>query len=124
MRRTSPDKEKEVLTSILVGDTYAVVSKKTRVPVSTIKKIKKRNEEAIAKSYTKLADEQADSAHELLRQTNKQIARLLAKADMGLIEISVNDLCCISQAMHEQTMVKSPPTKSIKALTSITQKYL
>ncbi|MBP9852840.1 MAG: hypothetical protein QG640_618 [Patescibacteria group bacterium] len=123
MKRTSPDKEREVLTSILMGDTYSEVSQKTNVPVSTIKKIKKRNDAAIAQSYTKHADEQADSAKELLQKTNKRIARLLALDGMGAINISVADLCRISEAMHAQTLVDSSPLKSAQTLTRITQKY-
>jgi hypothetical protein len=123
MKRTSPDKEREVLTSILMGDTYAVVSQKTGVPVSTIKKIKKRNDEAVAHSYTQLANEQASSANELLQQTNRRIARLLALDNMGAISISVGDLCRISEAMHAQTMVDSSPLRTVRTLTKITHKY-
>lgn len=123
MRRTSPDKEREVLTSILMGDTYVVVSQKTGVPVSTIKKIKKRNDEAVAHSYTQLADEQASSAKELLEQTNKRIARLLALDKMGAVTISVSDLCRISEAMHAQTMINSSPLNSARTLTKVAQKY-
>lgn len=123
MRRTSPDKEQEVLTSILMGDAYAVVSQKTGVPVSTIKKIKKRSDIQMAQLYSHVVHEQADSAHELLQQTNKQIARLLAQDELGLITISVNDLCRISTAMHAQTMVNSSPLKSARTLTKVAQKY-
>lgn len=123
MRRTSPDKEREVLTSILMGDTYVVVSEKTGIPVSTIKKIKKRNDEAVSHSYNNLADQQAETAYELLQQTNKRIARLLALDQMGVIDISVNDLCNISSAMHAQTLVKSPPLRTLRTLTKVAQKY-
>lgn len=123
MRRTSPDKEREVLTSILMGDTYVVVSQKTGVPVSTIKKIKKRNDEAVAHSYAQLADDQASSANELLQQTNKRIARLLALDRMGAVTVSVGDLCRISEAMYAQTMVNSSPLKSARTLTKVAQKY-
>lgn len=123
MRRTSPDKEREVLTSILMGDTYAVVSQKTGVPVSTIKKIKKRSDIQLAHLHSHVAQEQADSAQELLQQTNKRIARLLALDRMGAIEISVNDLCRITEAMHAQTMINSSPLKSARTLTKVAQKY-
>lgn len=123
MRRTSPDKEREVITSILMGDTYAIVSQKTGVPVSTIKKIKKRNDEAVTLSYGHLADEQAESAHEILQKTNKRIARLLALDSMGAVTISVNDLCRISEAMHEQTLVNSSPLRTTRTLKKIVQKY-
>lgn len=123
MRRTSPDKEREVITSILMGDTYAVVSQKTGIPVSTIKKIKKRNDEAVALYYGHLADEQAESAHEILQKTNKRIARLLALDSMGAVAISVNGLCRISEAMHAQTMINSSPLKSARTLTIVAQKY-
>lgn len=106
-----------------MGDTYAVVSQKTGTPISTIKKIKKRNDEAIARSYAKLADEQADSAHELLQQTNRRIARLLALDNMGAVTISVGDLCRISDAMHAQTIVNSSPQRTVRTLTKIVQKY-
>lgn len=123
MRRTSPDKEREVLTSILMGDAYAVVSQKTGVPVSTIKKIKKRSDTQMAQLHSHVVQEQADSAQELLQQTNKRIARLLAQDELGLITISVSDLCRISSAMHAQTMVNSSPIKSARTLTKVAQKY-
>lgn len=123
MRRTSPDKEREVLTSILIGDAYAVVSQKTGVPISTIKKIKKRNDKVVAQSYDQLADQQAETAHELLQQTNKRIARLLALDSMGAVTISVSDLCRISEAMHAQALINSSPLKSARTLTKVAQKY-
>lgn len=123
MRRTSPDKEKEVLTSILMGDAYAVVSEKTGVPVSTIKKIKRRSDIQMSHLHTHVAQEQADSAHELLKQTNKRIAKLLALDNMGAITISVNDLVRISNAMHAQTTVNSSPLRTVQALAKVAQKY-
>jgi hypothetical protein len=123
MRRTSPDKEKEVLTSILMGDAYAVVSEKTGVPVSTIKKIKKRSDIQMAHLHTHVMQEQADNAQELLQQTNRQIARLLAQDELGLITISVNDLCRISTALHAQTVINSSPLKPVQTLTKVAQKY-
>lgn len=123
MRRTSPDKEQEVLTSILMGDTYSVASQKTNIPISTIKKIKKRNDKAVSEPYAKLAGQQAENALGLLQQTNKKIARLLALEGMGAIEMSVNDLCRISNAMHAQTLVNPTHTRSLKTLTNIAQKY-
>lgn len=123
MRRTSPDKEREVLTSILMGDTYSDVSSKTGVPVSTIKKIKHRNNEEVARSYAKVTEDHSNSAKDLLQQTNKQIGRLLILDRLGAIDISVNDLCRISSAMHAQTLINSTPTKSLKTLTNIAQKY-
>lgn len=123
MRRTSPDKEKEVLTFILMGDAYAIVSEKTGVPVSTIKKIKKRSDIQMSHLHSHVVQEQADSAYELLQQTNKQIARLLAQDELGLITISVNDLCRISTAMHAQTVINSSPLKTAQTLTKVAQKY-
>lgn len=123
MRRTSPDKEQEVLTSILMGDAYAVVSQKTGVPVSTIKKIKKRSDIQLAHLHAQVVQEQAESAQELLQQTNKRIARLLALDKMGVITISVSDLCRITEAMHAQTIINSSPLKSVQTLTKVVQKY-
>ena len=123
MKRTSPDKEKEVLTLILRGDTYAVVAQKTGVPISTIKKIKRRSDIQAAHLYDRVAQEQANSAISLLEQTNRQISRLLAKADLGLVDISVYDLCKISNEMHRQTTINLSPGKSIKTLQGIAQKY-
>lgn len=123
MRRTSPDKEQEVLTSILMGDTYAVVSAKTGVPISTIKKIKKRSDIQMAHLHSHIVSKRANDAHELLQQTNKQIARLLAQDELGLITISVNDLCRISTAMHAQTVINSSPLKTAQTLTKVARKY-
>lgn len=123
MRRTSPEKEQLVITSILMGEAYSVVSMKTGIPVSTIKKIKKRSDINMAHLHGHIAQKQADSVEALLRQTNQQIAKLLAKAEVGLIDISVNDLCSISNAMHAQTLINSTPTRPLKTLTNIMQKY-
>lgn len=123
MRRTSPNKEKEVLAFILAGDAYAVVSQKTGVPVSTIKKIKKRSDIQTARLYDQAVREQIDNAITLLERTNGQISRLLTRAELGLVDISIYDLCRISNAMHRQTAISLPPLKSIKTLKSASRKY-
>lgn len=123
MRRTSPNKEKEVLTSILMGDAYSVVSEKTGIPISTIKKIKKRSDIQISHIHTHVVQEQADSAYELLQQTNKRIGRLLDQDKLGIINISVGDLCRISSAMHAQTVINSSPLRSARTLAKVAEKY-
>lgn len=123
MKRTSPNKEQQVLTSILMGDTYAMVSEKTGVPISTIKKIKKRSDIQMAQLHAHVVEQEADTAQTLLGQTNKRIARLLALDEMGAIDISIADLCRISEALYAQTLVNSSPLNSARSLTKVAQKY-
>lgn len=106
-----------------MGDAYNVVSEKTGIPISTIKKIKKRSDIQMSHLHAHVVQEQADNAHEILQQTNKQIARLLAQDEQGLITISVSDLCRISSAMYAQTTINSSPLKTAQTLTKVAQKY-
>lgn len=106
-----------------MGDAYSVVSEKTGVPVSTIKKIKKRSDIQISHIHAHVVQEQADSAYELLQQTNKQIGRLLDQDKLGIINISVRDLCRISSAMHAQTVINSSPLRSARTLAKVAEKY-
>ena len=123
MRRTSPNKEQEVLTSILMGDTYATISQNTGVPVSTIKKIKKRSDIQMSELHTHVVAEQLNSTEALLKQVNGQVGRLLEEAELGIRDISVVDLCRIMEALHAQTVIKSSPINPTRTLTKIAQKY-
>lgn len=123
MRRTSANKERQVLSLILTGRQYADISKATGIPISTIKKIKQRHDKEVVGAYAKAAEAHVSDVNSLLNQANRQISKLLTKAEIGTLDISVTDLCRISNAMYAQTTASSSPFKSLKTLETVAKKY-
>jgi hypothetical protein len=104
MRRIKPQVEQQVLTQILLGQSYADIAKETGVAVSTIKKVRARNKRLLQINKDEIEHWTADEAREPLKRLYKLIGNALDEADRGEREIPVKDLVLLSNQMvlHSQ----------------------
>lgn len=101
--------ESEIIKRILNGDVYALISADTGIAVSTIKKIKKRQYEALAQAKK----EGQLSIAEQYRLINCRIIRKLNAAVTEYPEpgkdLTVSELLGIIRITHKHSLIKSPP---------------
>jgi hypothetical protein len=116
-RRTEAHTENKIITMIAVGVRYAEISEHTGVAISTIKKIRKRNEAQFEKVEQQIVDWRASEAKKILQQTYKLLGNRLDRAEAGLEEISIMELLAISRAMFNQreSSKEMAPARSMPA---------
>lgn len=129
MRKTAPTIERDVIKLIALGERYADIAARTGVRAPTIKKIRKRNIEAIDHLKARALETQAQQISSLVSRTNAQIKAQLDQAERdwnkleelaelyregeisrneyyrrkrGLKNLSIRELITISNAMHDQ----------------------
>lgn len=113
--KTDPRIEKQVVALIASGSKYADISEKTSVPVSTIKKIKRRNTEGLAQITKQIIQSQAQTAARLLQKSHRQIEKNLDRAFTGDVDIALKDLVSVSKEMFHQSQIeKGEPTAIVR----------
>ena len=100
--RTNPKTEREVVKQIALGNKYADISVKTGVPVSTIKKIRKRNDLALKQIKQHII--QSD-AHIAVRMRQKSLRELENRLDNASDQITTKDLVSIIKEMSNQALL-------------------
>lgn len=100
--RTNPKTEQLVITRIAQGSKYQEIYEEIGVPVSTIKKIKKRNESLLIEVRQKNIRIEASIVVDNLQKVNKLIARRLDRVLEGKETIADRDLVNIAREMHSQ----------------------
>lgn len=123
MKRTSKIVEMEVMKRVLAGELYASISESTGVPVSTIKKIKKRNYEAFAAHAESINSSIYVDMEKMLKQSYLSLSNILDRDASGEINLSVRDLITISSEMHKQTVINSTPRMPSFSTQKTIQKY-
>lgn len=83
MKKTNAAKERQVVTLIVLNERYADISNQTGVPVPTIKKIKKRNESAIAELKRRAFETQAQQISNIVSKANASIEAQLDQSEIN-----------------------------------------
>lgn len=122
-KRTDPELERRIVTLIARGYTYPSISLETDVPVSTIKKISKRNQESIAKVKAGVVRWQIKSARRILEMSHKEIEKKLDLAMVGEEDIPIRDLVSISKEMFSQSQVEDGKCSAVVASQAQTEAY-
>jgi hypothetical protein len=107
MKRTSPQKEQQVLTQILLGQSYPDISKETGVPASTIKKIRARHKVNAQAMITEVEQESVKQAKASLQKARDLLGSYLDEALMGLRHLSINEMILVSNQMFIQVEVEA-----------------
>lgn len=123
MKKTSKIVEMEVMKRILAGELYASISAETGVPVSTIKKIKKRNYEAFESRIKSVENSIYEDMERMLKQSYRSLSNILDRDASGEITLSVRDLVSISSEMYKQTVINSTPRMPSFSTQKTIQKY-
>jgi hypothetical protein len=123
MRATPLIKESEIISRILLGEKYSDISLKTGVAVSTIKKIKKRNQAKFIEINDAVTVSVIDEVRLALGKTYKALNRLLDKDQAGDINLSVRELLIISNAMHKQSVINYPSRSTPLSIQNVLEKY-
>ena len=105
-KRTDPEVERQVVTLIARGDRYADISETTGTPIPTIKKIKGRNKEALARIEDQIIRKQAESASRILSKSLNLLEQRLDMVAAGDENIKVRELVAITKEMHDQAQVE------------------
>ena len=123
MRATPLIKESEIISRILLGEKYSDISSKTGVAVSTIKKIKKRNQAKFIEINEAVTVSVIDEVRLALGKTYKALNRLLDKDQAGDINLSVRALLIISNAMYKQSAINYPSRNIPISVQNVLEKY-
>lgn len=105
-QRTDPEVELRVVSLIAVGRRYADISEETGVAVPTIKKIKRRNPQALAKMQTVIIERQAKVAARIHQKSLNEIDKKLDRAEAGSEDITIKDLVSVSKEMFSQSQIE------------------
>lgn len=123
MKRTPIMTESKVLALIVTGQQYAAIASSTGVPISTIKKIRKRNLVKIRSCEAAIENEQLTIAGDNLKQTYVLLNRILDRVNRDEVHISIRDLLTISSTMRRQTDINATPKAPPQRLKNLVQKY-
>ena len=123
-KRTDPEVERQVVTLIARGDRYADISQETGIPIPTIKKIKGRNKETLARIEDQIIRKQAESASRILRKSLNLLEQRIDSAARGEEEIKVRELVAITKEMHDQIQVEQDNRHEAPLSPKATQKRL
>ena len=107
MRRIKPQVEQQVLTQILLGQSYADIAMETGVAVSTIKKIKTRNNDFYQSNKDELERWTSDQAKTTLQCVHKLISGILDEALLEIRDLSVDEVILISDRVTLYSQIES-----------------
>lgn len=111
--RTDHKTELQVITRIARGIKYQEIYEEVGVPVSTIKKIKRRNVELLFEVKQEIIKKDAVTAARILHKSRTLLERRLDRALAGLETISTKELVATTKEMFSQSQVeKNEDTES------------
>lgn len=101
-KRTSHATERLVITNIAMGMKYQEIEEEFGVPVSTIKKIKRRNGSMLFEVRQRIIEKESDIAARLAIKANRLLEQRLDRALAGDEVVSTKDLVSIVKELPKQ----------------------
>src|SRR3990167_3052977 len=113
-QRTDPAKERLVITRIAKGMKYQEIYEEVGVPVSTIKKIKKRNLQLFYEVRQEIIKKDAAVAARLHYKAHILLERRIDAALAGRVEMSTKDLVSVVKEMTVQAQREKEESEAVK----------